>query len=121
MRSAAYAAKECNSCSHNRWRSAQRRRCAPAWIFVPFCIPRCADGELRSALAIAGVDGSQLIRLGVPDQEVCRSLVATTQGLAHLFKVHNIEIVLTHAFEGGHPDHDGVAFCVHAASRLLGA
>ncbi len=77
-------------------------------------------GELRSALAIAGVDGPQLIRLGVPDQEVCRSLVATTQGLAYLFKVHNIEIVLTHAFEGGHPDHDGVAFCVHAASRLLG-
>ncbi len=28
--------------------------------------------------------------------------------------------MLTHAYEGGHPDHDAVAFAVHAAVRLLG-
>jgi N-acetylglucosamine malate deacetylase 2 len=26
---------------------------------------------------------------------------------------------LTHAFEGGHPDHDGTAFCVHMAAQHL--
>src|SRR6185437_9724842 len=26
--------------------------------------------------------------------------------------------VFTHAYEGGHPDHDAVAFAVHAACRL---
>jgi len=29
------------------------------------------------------------------------------------------EIVLTHAYEGGHPDHDAVAFAVHAAVATL--
>ncbi|MFL6928590.1 MAG: PIG-L family deacetylase, partial [Xanthobacteraceae bacterium] len=27
---------------------------------------------------------------------------------------------LTHAYEGGHPDHDAAAFAVHAAAALLG-
>ncbi|HVL70339.1 MAG TPA: PIG-L family deacetylase, partial [Beijerinckiaceae bacterium] len=28
--------------------------------------------------------------------------------------------VVTHAYEGGHPDHDAVAFAVHAVARPLG-
>jgi LmbE family N-acetylglucosaminyl deacetylase len=29
------------------------------------------------------------------------------------------EVVLTHAYEGGHPDHDATAFGVHVATRLM--
>jgi LmbE family N-acetylglucosaminyl deacetylase len=35
-----------------------------------------------------------------------------------MFNQHGIEVVLTHAYEGGHPDHDAVAFAVHTAARL---
>ena len=76
--------------------------------------------ELRAALAAAGVQESQIIEFGVSDQEVCRSLVPISQRLTSLFESRGITAVFTHAFEGGHPDHDGVAFCVHAAAAVLG-
>jgi LmbE family N-acetylglucosaminyl deacetylase len=34
---------------------------------------------------------------------------------------HATEVVLSHAYEGGHPDHDASAFVVHAAVALLRA
>lgn len=75
--------------------------------------------ELRAALAVAGIDDRQIVELGVSDQQVCRSLAPIGRRLAALFESRGIATVLTHAFEGGHPDHDGVAFCVHAAATLL--
>ena len=32
----------------------------------------------------------------------------------------HVPVVLTHAFEGGHPDHDAVSFVVHAACARIG-
>ncbi len=75
--------------------------------------------ELRSALCIAGVCDRQVVQLGFVDQEVCRSLVLLSRRLASFFRAKGIAAVLTHAFEGGHPDHDGTAFCVHMAGQLL--
>jgi LmbE family N-acetylglucosaminyl deacetylase len=75
--------------------------------------------ELRTALALAGIGGSQIAQFGIADQDVCRSLVATSNRLASFFETRGITTALTHAFEGGHPDHDGTCFCVHAAARLL--
>ncbi len=34
--------------------------------------------------------------------------------------VARADAVLTHAYEGGHPDHDAVAFAAHAAARRAG-
>lgn len=75
--------------------------------------------ELRAALAVAGIGERQIVELGVADQEVCRALSPIARRLASLFERRGTSIVLTHAFEAGHPDHDGVAFCVHAAAGLL--
>jgi LmbE family N-acetylglucosaminyl deacetylase len=75
--------------------------------------------ELVAALAQAGVAPEAITRLQVPDQEGCRNLAAVTQALRDVFHARGIATVLTHAFEGGHPDHDATAFCVHAAARLL--
>jgi LmbE family N-acetylglucosaminyl deacetylase len=38
----------------------------------------------------------------------------------HLVKqLRGFQQVITHAYEGGHPDHDSTAFCVHAACALI--
>ncbi|MFC7396135.1 PIG-L deacetylase family protein [Chelatococcus sp. GCM10030263] len=74
--------------------------------------------ELLAALAMAGVPPQAVTWLGIPDQEACRNMPAVTRALTEFFAAHGISTVLTHAFEGGHPDHDATAFSVHAAARL---
>ncbi len=73
--------------------------------------------ELQHAMLIAGILPDHLIRLNVPDQEAACRLREIVTALAEFFAAHNIEAVFTHAFEGGHPDHDATAFCVHMAAR----
>src|SRR5919202_1691857 len=75
--------------------------------------------ELQAALALARVPQSALVRLGFDDQDAAFRLVEAATALAGLFARRGIEIVLTHPYEGGHPDHDATAFAVHAACRLL--
>jgi N-acetylglucosamine malate deacetylase 2 len=77
--------------------------------------------ELADAMALAGVPADALLTLDVPDQEVSQQLAATARRLADVFRERGIERVITHAYEGGHPDHDAVAFAVHAAARLVAA
>jgi N-acetylglucosamine malate deacetylase 2 len=77
--------------------------------------------ELHEALGIAGVPAGSIIHLEIADQSAARELVPLTQWLVQIFREHGIRIVLTHAYEGGHPDHDAVAFAVHAAAKLLRA
>jgi LmbE family N-acetylglucosaminyl deacetylase len=75
--------------------------------------------ELAAAMAEAGVDGTGLVCLAVPDKEAVHHLVDLARRLADLFRAHRIEVVATHAYEGGHADHDAAAFAVHAAAALL--
>jgi LmbE family N-acetylglucosaminyl deacetylase len=75
--------------------------------------------ELAAALAEAGIPLSQLTMLDVVDQQACQHLVEIAQQIATHLAEHRIGLVLTHAYEGGHPDHDAVALAVRAASRLL--
>jgi LmbE family N-acetylglucosaminyl deacetylase len=74
--------------------------------------------ELAAALRIAGVGADRVVNLGVPDQEAALRLVQVTLMLTELLARRHIRSVLTHAYEGGHPDHDAAAFCVHAAAAL---
>jgi LmbE family N-acetylglucosaminyl deacetylase len=74
--------------------------------------------ELEAAVAFAGIGLDALIALDVPDQEAALDLPGVARRLAALFAERGVEVVLTHAYEGGHPDHDAVAFAVHAAARL---
>ncbi|MTW15578.1 PIG-L family deacetylase [Rhodoplanes serenus] len=76
--------------------------------------------ELVEALALAGVAEAQVTRLGLFDQEVALQMPALARRLAALFTEAGTRVVLTHAFEGGHPDHDAVAFAVRAAAALGG-
>jgi LmbE family N-acetylglucosaminyl deacetylase len=75
--------------------------------------------EVLSALAIAGVDAERVIRLGAVDQESSYSMVLLVDRLLGIFMRTRPGVVITHPYEGGHPDHDTAAFVVRAASTLL--
>lgn len=77
-------------------------------------------GELRAALALADVPEAALVSLDIPDQEASLRLSEITERLVALIRERGIDLVVTHAFEGGHPDHDATALAVHAAAALLG-
>lgn len=75
---------------------------------------RARRDELRAALAFAGVEARQLHFLGYPDQEAHVHLVEIAEQLMQRLSGYEPEVVVTHPFEGGHPDHDSTAFAVHA-------
>jgi N-acetylglucosamine malate deacetylase 2 len=75
--------------------------------------------ELQAAMAIVGVKAERQIMLGFADQGATNGLVPLSGMLAGALIARDITIAVTHAYEGGHPDHDAVAFAVRAAQRLL--
>ncbi|MEA2693820.1 MAG: N-acetylglucosamine malate deacetylase 2 [Acidobacteriota bacterium] len=75
--------------------------------------------ELEAAMALAGVPAERLVSLGIVDQEAVLDLPGLAERLAGIFSDLASERVLTVAYEGGHPDHDAVAFAAHAAAELL--
>lgn len=64
--------------------------------------------ELEAAMALAGVPATALLTLDVPDQGAAFVMPGIAARLATLFAEREIELVLTHAYEGGHPDHDAI-------------
>jgi N-acetylglucosamine malate deacetylase 2 len=75
--------------------------------------------ELESALVLIGFSMDQTRAMGCLDQESSFQLVTLSRRIAILIEELKPEVVLTHAYEGGHPDHDATAFAVHAACRLV--
>lgn len=75
--------------------------------------------ELASALRLAGLSLAQTHWLGYPDQEASHELDAITRALARWMRVQRPAVVVTHPYEGGHPDHDATTFAVHMARRML--
>jgi LmbE family N-acetylglucosaminyl deacetylase len=76
--------------------------------------------ELDAALALAGIATERRIALGYPDGGVAEVIAPLARRLADLFTARGITVALTHACEGGHPDHDAVALGLRGARRLLG-
>lgn len=87
------------------------------------CPSREAYAEARrretiDAMAFAGIPAEAITNLHFTDQQVAfhfKELTSQILGLIHQSKP---EIVLTHAYEGGHPDHDSVGFACHMAHRI---
>ncbi len=74
--------------------------------------------ELNSAMALAGISRERLHPFGFFDQEASLHLGRAARLLARTFERLQPTVVLTHPYEGGHPDHDATAFVVHAACAL---
>ena len=94
----------------------------PDWHRLGFASPEAyaseRAAELRAALAAAGCDAPHVM-LGYPDQDASANLAELARRLSTLFTEHQVAAVLTHAYEGGHPDHDATAWACHAAARLV--
>lgn len=69
--------------------------------------------------ALGGVEAGAIIELGYGDQSAAFHLTELSAELRRIFADRGISVVLTHAYEGGHPDHDAVAFAVHRAASAI--
>lgn len=77
--------------------------------------------ELAAALSAGGADRLRTHCLDIVDQEAMHYLVFASNCIRELLLQEKPRAVITHAYEGGHPDHDAAAFAVHCACRLLEA
>jgi LmbE family N-acetylglucosaminyl deacetylase len=75
--------------------------------------------EARRALMLAGVTKDRAHALGVTDQRVTPALERVVDWVLGLIVRLEPEGLITHAYEGGHPDHDATACAVHVALERL--
>jgi N-acetylglucosamine malate deacetylase 2 len=79
---------------------------------------RARRQELLNALELAGIGQERTRNIGIADQEASPEMTAIASRLAKLLREVRPSAILTHPYEGGHPDHDATAFAVHAACLL---
>lgn len=75
--------------------------------------------ELECALAIAGVPPERRHARSHIDQTLSRDLAGLARDVAGTLIEIRPGVVLTHAYEGGHPDHDATCFAVRNACVLM--
>jgi LmbE family N-acetylglucosaminyl deacetylase len=75
--------------------------------------------ELTAALDVAGVLPEHRLCLNYVDGEASFQMVDLVLRLADLIDSIGPQVIITHAYEGGHTDHDATAFAVHLACGLL--
>lgn len=75
--------------------------------------------ELVAAAALAGIPQEALMSPRAADQTAAFRMPALARTLVGTLRRRGIRTVITHAYEGGHPDHDATASVVHAACRIL--
>ena len=73
--------------------------------------------ELDRALQAAEASGARRRALGAPDQECIEHLCALTAAVEE--EIAGAAAVITHPYEGGHPDHDACSFIVQCACERL--
>lgn len=81
---------------------------------------RTRRAELARALDAGGQARAPLIMLDLPDGELVFALPRLIAELTRIFRAQRSDIVLTHAYEGGHPDHDALALACRCAAQACG-
>lgn len=74
--------------------------------------------ELEEAMRRGGLRDARLVALGGRDQEAAELLGTLATALAHVIVEERPSLLVTHPYEGGHPDHDAAAFVSEAAVAL---
>ena len=80
---------------------------------------RLRRSEFEKAIETAGAKPGRKLCFWCPDQQAHRHIVKHAFRLVRLFARLRPDYVLTHPYEGGHPDHDAVAASVHLAQFLF--
>ena len=80
---------------------------------------RIRRDEATRALKLAGFDAASIGALGGIDQEVVVQSTELARALFDVLAHKRPQVVLTHPYEGGHPDQDATALVVHAAVAML--
>jgi LmbE family N-acetylglucosaminyl deacetylase len=71
--------------------------------------------ELARALSVAGIPEGHSIQLDIPDQQAIFHLSSIVDRIGREIEKRQPAAVLTHPYEGGHPDHDACAAAVDSA------
>jgi LmbE family N-acetylglucosaminyl deacetylase len=80
---------------------------------------RMRHDEAIEALALAGVTPDRILFLGGVDQEAVHETPVLAERFASLLPQIRPDIIITQAYEGGHPDHDAAALVATVSNRLL--
>ena len=80
---------------------------------------RARRREAEAALSCCGVPRERALCLGCPEQRTAWYLLSLCQRVAAIVERYDPDCVLTHAYEGGHPDHDAAAFIARGALRMI--
>lgn len=80
---------------------------------------RAAYAELRrrEALAVSQTLNADLVWAGVTDMQLVDRMHEVIESLASTVYRAEPEVIITHAYEGGHPDHDACAFIAAQIGR----
>lgn len=71
--------------------------------------------ESEKALRLAGLSSKDIRWLGAVDQEAILNADHLSGSLAELLSTMGADVLITHPYEGGHPDHDAAALVAHLA------
>lgn len=75
--------------------------------------------ELAAALDAAGVPPERRRQLEIPDQELVDHLPWTVGAIVEQLVRHAADLLVTHPYEGGHPDHDAAALAAARAVAMV--
>lgn len=80
---------------------------------------RARRGELLNALSAMPCAPMELFEEEIADLDASYNLRYLSNRIMELIERISPDAVLTHPYEGGHPDHDSAAFAVHTAVKVL--
>jgi N-acetylglucosamine malate deacetylase 2 len=75
--------------------------------------------EAESALALAGIPPQCIFSLEAADQDAIYDVAILVEKLIKIVRWFQPAILVTHPYEGGHPDHDCAALVANIAKRCL--
>jgi N-acetylglucosamine malate deacetylase 2 len=76
--------------------------------------------EVAKALAHVGMSTAQVSWLGAIDQEAIFEVASLQTKLLEFLHSRRTDLLITHPYEGGHPDHDCAALIARLAASSLG-